>query len=82
MTGATLFRTNGPSWRFEPDGAWLTYTSPRGTQYAIFAAIHHGRPLGVYRWSDRDCDWIPAAIGAEYIQFDDRSEFWFGGKPK
>ena len=81
MSGATLFRRNGPSWRFEWDAGLARYVhrTRRKTLYAIMAPCE-SRGIWIGReW--RGC-WFAADvdIGAEYIQFDDETEFWFRNK--
>ena len=76
MTGATLFRVNGPAWRFEWDRSKCAFIhrTRRGTLYAILGISQHN-PVWIGRWVERA--YVPCNIGAEYIQFDGGSEFWF-----
>jgi len=84
MIGATLFRRNGPAWRFEWDSTakLLMHHSGRGNVYAIHG-IHECKPIWIGRLIISQSAWITneARIGAEYIQFDNGDEYWFGGKP-
>jgi hypothetical protein len=83
VSGATLFRRNKPSWRFEWDrpAGMCIHRTIRGMVYAI-AGIHESKPVWIARlhfnvWCTCERD-----IGADMIQFDDGSEFWFKGNPK
>jgi len=79
MTGATLFRTNGPAWRFEKPSEFdsLKHKTRYGSEYKIVSRLQEDKPLVILCWND--VVWVDATerIGAEYIQFDDGSEFWF-----
>lgn len=78
MSGATLFRRNGPSWRFgwsQPLQVYVLRTS-RGTHYAIFAPCD-GKGIWIGRYVGGGWVTCEAQIGAEYIQFDNGGEYWF-----
>jgi len=83
MSGATLFRRNGPAWRFtwEPSCQMYVHRTRRGTLYAI-AGVTECKPMWIGRMHDKSMFTAEQAIGAEYIQFDNGDEYWFGGKPK
>ena len=83
MNGATLFRSNGPSWRFEWDHGCKAYLhrSVRGTVYAVLG-ISESKPMWIGRLYNGAWCTCERDIGAEYIQFDDGSEFWFKGQLK
>ena len=82
MNGATLFRRNGPAWRFEWEAGSLVHRTRRGNVYLILIGLRIGKPFWIGRETSRGSTVFTAEadIGAEYVQFDNGSEFWFGGK--
>ena len=79
--GATLYRRNGPAWRFEWDRTaqrYLHYTT-RGNVYAIFG-IDKGKPIWIGRQFGSTWITAEADIGADTIDFDNGGCFWFGRK--
>jgi hypothetical protein len=79
MTGATLFRRNGPAWRFErPDGSVaLQHVTRCGTVYRIYSDDWRIPMIWIASRAEGPNVDKTASIGAEYIQFDNGSEFWF-----
>ena len=77
MSGATLFRTSGPSWRFEWDRSKCAFIhrTRRGTLYAILGISQYS-PVWIGRWVERA--YVPCDIGADTIDFDEGGCFWFG----
>jgi len=78
VTGATLFRTNGPAWVFHWDAGVQRYfhRTTRGSLYWIVEPCD-GRGLWIAREHGEALFTCERQIGAEYIQFDDGSKFWF-----
>ena len=79
MSGATLFRTNGPAWRFEWDHSCGMYVhrTIRGTVYEIIG-VHCSKPIWIGHLGPNGMWYTDEArIGAEYIQFDNGGEYWF-----
>ena len=80
MSGATLFRRNGPAWRFEWDhsAGQFVHRTNRSTVYAIFG-INEYKPMWIGRLKSGTSSWFTADndIGAEFIQFDNGSQFCF-----
>ena len=78
QTGATLFRRNGPAWRFEWGGQQFVHRTTRGTTYAIFG-VNQYKPMWIGRLKSGTSSWFTADIdiGAEYIQFDGGTDVWF-----
>lgn len=84
MNGATVFRRNGPAWRFERTTRFdaLRYVSKNGTSYKIACRLHEGKPFAVCKFVDaKGYIDVSKKVGAERIQFDNGDEYIFGGKP-
>jgi len=80
MTGATVFRRNGPAWRFEEDheSCWMYHRTNRGGVYLIKTNF----PMSILVCTQNgNRVEATAKIGAERIQFDNGDEYFFGGKP-
>jgi len=78
MTGATVFRRNGPAWRFEedPESCWLCHRTNRGGVYLIKKDF----PMSILVCTPSgNRVEATAEIGAEKIQFDNGDEYRFGG---
>jgi hypothetical protein len=82
MSGATVFRRNGPAWRFEWDLEKELYThrTNRGTLYAIIGGVAIGKPFWIGRLHGNTWHTAEADIGADTIDFDSGGCFWFGRK--
>jgi len=81
MNGATVFRRNGPAWRFTWDRGCRMYVhrTTRGTSYAI-VGINEPKPVWIARRQGRVWYTVEKEIRAERIQFDNGDEYFFGGK--
>jgi len=81
MTGATVFRRNGPAWRFELSGNYLEHRTRTGSVYVILSDLYAGKPLWIGRVHGGAVYTVEKEIRAERIQFDNGDEYFFGGKP-
>lgn len=81
MTGATVFRRNGPAWRFEQQGNYLEHRTRTGSVYVILSDLCAGKPLWIGRVHGGAVYTVEKEIRAERIQFDNGDEYFFGGKP-
>lgn len=77
MTGATVFRRNGPAWRFELNGNYLEHRTRAGNVYQILTDLRYGKPLWIGRVHGGAVYAVERMIGAYLIQFDGVGEYWF-----